>query len=482
MFMKGKAGILTGNLGYYALAHLSLFLFGFLKIPVLTNLFSPQELGVYAWCVALLAYFDIIFLSWANATLWRYIYQNEAGSSFIRLLSAILPLLLFILGGAAILLTIIIVAFVPESEKVWMLVIGFCTIVSQQAISIYYLYLQSQKKIRPWCWSIVAQLIIGFALLLLFTLRFNAGVYSIFLSALVFNILFCLLKFIQHKAVFKYLFGRFSLRDYKAITTYSYLAILLSCCLMLLNNGDRFLISYLKSDSTLGLYAQSYSLASVGLYAAIQAFNTIIAPSYNRALLHKEDSNTTKNIIAVYVLLFTPLLVFLVLNAKAITTLLLSPSFQGYHAVFAWAATGIYCYGICHFLEVRLKFINKTGTVLAILAIAAFLNILLNRILLPENNVTVAAIISFASYLLLLLAFTWYNWQFIIQLHLKKLIRDLFFSSGLFITFHFLLAQQQLFQSPILNITIDCISAVLIYYSFLKKHISLLTYFFQKIV
>jgi O-antigen/teichoic acid export membrane protein len=363
-----------------------------------------------------------------------------------------------------------------------MLVLGFCTIVSQQAVSIYYLYLQSHKKIKPWCWSIVAQQIIGFLLLLLFTLCFNAGVYSIFLSVLIFNILFCLLKGIQYKAVFKQLFEKIALKNHKAIATYSYLAILLSCCLMVLNNGDRFLISHLKGDNVLGLYAQSYSLASVGLYAAIQAFNTIIAPSYNRALLHSEDPNTTKNIIAVYVLFFTPLLVFLILNAKVITTLLLARPFQGYHAVFAWAAIGIYCYGICHFLEVRLKFMNKTGTVLGILAVVAFLNILLNRILLPEKDVTVAAIISFACYLLLLLVFVWYNWHFITRLNLKNLFSDLLISSGFFIAFHFFLMRQQLFQNPILYLAVDCIAAILIYYLFLKRHLSLLTYFLKKII
>lgn len=471
----------TSNFPYYVLAHFSVLLVSFIKIPVLTTLFSPQELGVYAWCVALLAYFDIILFSWANATLWRYVYQKETVRSFMQLLAAIVPLLLVAFAVAVLLLALVTAFFITETEKTEALLLGFLTITTQQAVSVYLLYLQSQKRIRQWCLSIVAQQVTGLLLLVLLALVFKAGVKSIFLSALAFNVIFILLKVVQHGAACRQLLRSVTLTNYKLIATYSYLSILISACLMLLNNADRFLISHLKSDTALGLYAQSYSLASVGFYAAIQAFNTITAPAFNRALLHKPDPGTAAKVLELYVFLFTPALVFLLLNAKTITTILLAPPFQGYHPVFSWAAIGIYCYGVCHFLEVRLKFINRTRIVLSLLAVTAALNIVLNRMYLPVAGITVSAVISFISYLLLLLLFLFCNRSFIKELGIKTLLRDLAGSSAILAVLHFLLAQLKLFQNPIMYLFIDIAAAATIYSIFLKKHVRLLHFFFKEI-
>src|SRR5688500_16447611 len=93
------AQIVFNKLVFYFIGYGVVILSTLIKVPLLTNLFTSEELGVYSIIVSGLSYIEIIFFSWISGTIWRHVYNYNA--SFENSAVAVLPLFTIMVVVAA---------------------------------------------------------------------------------------------------------------------------------------------------------------------------------------------------------------------------------------------------------------------------------------------------------------------------------------------------------------------------------------------
>jgi O-antigen/teichoic acid export membrane protein len=430
--------ILDNKLVYYLFVQFFVFIISIIKVPVFTSFFKPEAVGDYALAVSILSYIEIIFLSWISSTFWRFIYEDKIVKGFIHFIALAKPLFAFILSASFLLILGLLYYFRMSPGVFHILIAGYFSIIIQQAVAIYFLYLQAVKQTKKWSLLYLLQQVSAFAIFLLITIKWQTGPVSVYISSLVVNLLFGFAILLYHRKRMPQLFKKSKFALQKQLFSYSYLALGANVLLLILNNADRFLIYHLKGGSDLGRYSQSYSLASVGFSSAIQAFTTFFLPFYNHSIVKTDTPQHNAAIIKLYLILFTPIMVLLILNSSTLTHLFLAPSFQGLHTVFSWVVAGIYCYGLANFFEIRLKLLNQIVRVDVILLAIALLNIVLNWTLLSFTGLVTPAIVTFVSYSVLLTAFIISNQNYMKQLHLSKPFFYVVLVNGCVAVIHFL--------------------------------------------
>ena len=459
---------------YYSLGYGFAFCFALFKVPFLTNFFTPGELGAYTLINSFLAYIDIIFFSWVNGTIWRNLYDKQF-QTYSSLLNGIIPILFlaFLFAGAS---TFALSFMITSSSAT--LTIAFFSSLSNQIISLYITYLLYKRHISKWSFFICGQNLLNLLLLIFFVIICQLDILSVFLSTLLAN--FLLLLFYLTPLYFKkFSFLTIDTNHYKRVFSYSALLTLINIFFTALNNGDRFIIDYYKSKEKLGQYSLNYSLATVGFSSFIQLFTTIFLPAYIKNLGAKENSQSNVRIVQLYVLLFTPLLCFFIFNSSIFTDILLGKNFRGFSSVFNWVAVGIYCYGFGNFFETRLKILNRIKVVAIILAVHAVLNLVLNMLLLKHFEMETAAIVTFASYLSIMIFFVGKNWLFFLNLNLSLIFRKIFLASLLFLGVC-ILVKNSSFNNFVM-LLVNCFSGAVLYYFFLKEYLPIVKNSIQEV-
>ena len=457
------------NLLFYFIGYLFIFSFTFFKIPLITHYFKPQELGLYAIISSALNYIDILFFSWISGTIWRYAYDNKF-KSFGALTLSILPLLavMAILAG----ISTFLLSFLFNIETRSILKIAFFSNLSILLVSIYLNYLLYKKQIKSWCAMVCFQSLFSLLILIFLVTAHNLSIESIFISTGVCNfIIIAYSLFINFKRI-KIIHDFNTLELRKQVFTYSVFVTTHNIFLAILNSGDRFIIDYYKGKEKLGHYSQNYNLASVGLFAFIQFFNTVFMPLYSKNLSIKETNQTNNKIIQLYLLLFTPVLCFLLLNSTPITEIVLGKEFRGFSKIFDWVAVGTYFFGLSNFFEVRLKFLGNPKIVVFICGLLSIFNLVANGFLLKNNSIEMAAYVTFFSYFLMMILFVSYNWQFFLKLDLLRFFPGIFYATLICIFFTILSGYGNF--SNWTKITLNALVALISYSILLKKRLHVL--------
>jgi O-antigen/teichoic acid export membrane protein len=167
------------------------------------------------------------------------------------------------------------------------------------------------------------------------------------------------------------------------------------------------------------------------------------------------------------------------MNSGVFTDILFGKEFRGYSMIFNWIAAGIYCFGITNFFEIRLKFMNRISSTVVIIGVHALLNILLNLWLLKTWSIEIASVITFGTYAMMMIVFIIYNRKFFSTLGLMTFIPDLIYSSLFFIAVA--IPVQHYLPFNWLILFINGISALVIYWLFLKKHLEVVKYCIRRI-
>src|SRR5688572_3285012 len=385
---------ISSTLLYFGTGYAFIFCFGLFKLPFLTNFFKPEQLGIYAVINSFLSYIDIVFFSWINGTIGRYIYDKKF-QSYSTLLSGIFPLLCLaiLLAGT----TTFFLSFLVANTNI--LMIAFLSGLTNQLLSLYLTCLLYKHYVSRWCVFVCLQNLLSFLLLIAFVVFYELDIRSIFLSTLVGNgvllVIYLIPRYLRKSGI---VFLRGNLNLYKSLFSFSIMLTITNIFLTALNNADRFIIDYHKSREKLGQYSQNYSLATVGFYSFVQLFSTIFSPLYIKNLSSGERPESNIKIVQLYLLIFFPVLCFLIFNSSPLTDILFGKEFRGFSEIFSWVAAGIFCYGFANFFETRLKIFNRVRTVASILAIHVCLNIVLNMLLLKWFSINIAAIVTFFCY------------------------------------------------------------------------------------
>ncbi|MEQ9809769.1 lipopolysaccharide biosynthesis protein [Streptococcus jiangjianxini] len=168
-----------------------------------------------------------------------------------------------------------------------------------------------------------------------------------------------------------------------------------------LSASDRYIISFLGSNSQVGIYSTNYLLAN----SIYMLFSLIVLGAFHPMIMREwqiSKSSTEKLVnesINVYLSLMIPLSFYGILKSPVLLSFFKGSNYSHYASIFNWTVLGIFIYGLSMLFHKYFELIEKTILIFYFNMIAAVLNIILNLVLIPLFGFQISAFTTFLSYL-----------------------------------------------------------------------------------
>ncbi|WP_394801087.1 oligosaccharide flippase family protein [Niabella ginsengisoli] len=172
---------LKKHLFWYSISSIFSFCIGFIKLPLYTTHFSPQNFGYYSLVSIGYSFISIAFLNWAGLSLWRfYIIRKEEGR-LRELYSTIFKL--FLILATSLFLASLIVSFLLTDPLLKKLIFfGGISFISTELANIALSHLKINQRSKLYTIITCFQVLLAFAILLLLTFIFNFGIEAFLLA------------------------------------------------------------------------------------------------------------------------------------------------------------------------------------------------------------------------------------------------------------------------------------------------------------
>jgi len=374
---------------------------GFILLIVLTHSLTPDEFGLYATIVAIVNLSDTLVSAWLRQSILRFYpdYQVEGKArefqeKALLLVVLAMPIVGLVTGGVMLAL-----GYRPEQTIVALGVLFaqtiftyLTTLYQSKRLSRNYAEVTLIQSVVQIVW-VLSLVYLGRGGYILAVLGFAAGYLSgglyILLNRAKTNIHISL-----------------SLRNLDWVLNRNLLAYGLPMsiwflCFQLLFLANRLIIGSLRSYEEVGIYASAYDLINGSLSLMMTPFllaaHPIIlqlwAQTHERAVIE----GLIKSISRYLLLLFLPLFFFsLVVNEELFFVLGRGFGIKGWVVPVLIASS--FCSAFTMYIHKGLEIAKRTQIMMGVAILTAFLNVMLNLLLVGQYGYAGSAIISLASY------------------------------------------------------------------------------------
>ncbi len=418
-----------GDFSWYLFGTTVPVLLNFVKNPIFTRYFTPEEYGYFSLVFLTFNYCSLTLFSWLSSNIWRYYYLYKKENRLNVLFSNIGGLYL---TGSLILAAITFIWYINvDSILVKKIILySFLYYLLNDITSLYLVMIRLEKKSRAYNLIQSLRAIVNFGLLSFFafilSMRIEAMALSFFLSTCI------IVAYIFYSSFRKYPFfipspRMFSFSGSKPFLIYGTVGLLTNFTMLLLNNSDRYFIALFHTIEDVGIYNQNYAIAQTSIYALTLAFMNTINPVFNKQLTENPENSAplTSRLMFYYLVLMTPLTFVIAFFAKEVNLLLLGKGFRSGYMVLSYVSISLFIYGFTGFSETRLKFSNRFRVVIIAFITACLINIILNYILLQQFDYTWAAKTTLIAFVVLCLLISYFDHKgtlFFFRHYLKEIV------------------------------------------------------------
>ncbi len=377
----------------------------FIRNPIFTRIFTPEEFGYYSLVFLTFNYFTLTLFSWLSSNIWRYYYEYKDRNQ--------LPVLFSNLGGLYLAGSLVLVVI----SSVWyfnveqllvkkLILFSFLYYVLNDITALYLVMIRLEKKTKEYNITQSLRAIINFAILCVLTfilkMRIEAMVLSFFIATILL-IIYIYLKSVRNYPYFLPRLSLFQIKECKVFLTFGLVGLITNFTLMLLNNSDRYFVALFHSISEVGIYNQNYAIAYTSILALTTAFMNTINPNLNRTLT-QQISNSTP-VVARYMLIYffalAPITFLIAFFTREINYILLGDAFRQGYSILSYVSVSLFLFGFSSFSGTKLKFSNRFKLVIAAYITSCVVNVILNYFLLQRFDYTWAAITTLLAFLCL---------------------------------------------------------------------------------
>lgn len=374
----------------------------FIRSPIFTRHFTPEEYGNYTLVFITFSYLSILLLTWISSCFWRFYPKYNYTDKKRDLYSSIFYL---ILASLFIIFIVTVILYYKNTNiHIKRLVIfAFLHIISAESLNIINIPIRYEGKARLYNIINIIRAIAGFSILLILTFGLKQGIESFLASTSTINfiLIISILLFYNAKDWIKPLKPNFKI--IKEVFNYGKSGLLANVGLLLLINSDRYLIGIFSGKDKVGIYNQLYNIAQLSIAAIVNIFFAVINPIFLNVLENnkKEQDNYTTKYYILLSLIIIPLTVYFSLFTHEICHIMLGERFRiGQNFLPAIMFSSL-LYGYTLFHEVRLKFSDKINKVVQGTLLASLINLVLNLIIIPKFGYLYATLTTLISYLFL---------------------------------------------------------------------------------
>lgn len=376
----------------------------FIRLPIFTRYFTPEEYGYYTLVTSTFAYMSMVLFSWISSCLWRFYNEAEKKNTLNALYS---NLIFFSLASSFLLLAITTIWLILiKSTLVYRLVfLSFLQLTSGQALSLYLVTVRIREKALFYNLIYSLQAIGAFALLFYFAFSLNYRIESILIGQVIINIILIIVIIAGIRKFPRISFTLVTGKSVRELLTYGTVGLYTSFCVLLLVSADRYIIAIFHDIGSVGIYNQIYMLGQFSIYHLVTVFFNTINPRLIKVLTYKPPdlNDQIAGFIRFFIIIILPLVFYFSIFSRQMANILLGEKFRIGYRMIPFIMTSSFLYGLTLFNEAKLKFENRFRTLIAGMTIACLGNIALNFILVPLWGYQAAAWTTLLAYIVLYL-------------------------------------------------------------------------------
>lgn len=411
MLIKGfKEYKVYKDMLWYLIGTIIPIIITFIRTPIFTRYFTPEEYGSIGLINITFGYILIIVFAWITNCLWRFYYKYKNKDKLNELYSNIL--FMYIIASVfTVVICFIWAGLFSDSDNINLIILSLIQTLLTQCIALYMIIVRLQGKAALYNLSNVSLNIGSFIILILLTFRMGHRIEATIESNIIVNIILFALIIFRHRKItnISYKFIQFS--SVKKFFKYGLTISLGDLSLLLLTSSDRYIIKIFDSIEAVGIYNQIYNLAQMSIATLIAVFFNAVNPILFRELENNLDNydKTMNRYITIFILMIVPITMYFSIFSKQIAAILLGESFRVGYRMMPFIMITSLMYGMALFIENKLNFSNRMMITVKGFVLASILNISLNLIFIPLFNYEVAAATTLIAYIFLYLFYYFYD-------------------------------------------------------------------------
>lgn len=382
----------------YALEPILLKVITIFLIPLYTKYLSPSDYGNLQLLLTVGHFFRLVSGLGLVSSFWKFVSISENYNKKDVSLTLILTQIYI---GFSILIIFIIIKFTFYSNNIlsFLIILVLLYQIIALIFSTVLLFLREQLKSLKYLILTVLQNIIFVILNILFILILRKTYYFIIYSYLISYIISVIFSFRIFVSNIK---GSYNFKLSLEMIKYGFPLMIGNLVYIIITMSDRFFLKVYSTDEALGLYSYGYKYAdminALFINVIFLAWNPIRWKVYEMKDGKKIFANFNKILHMIFIF-FTLLLTSVILIFGLYLTKN-SDYLNGFKILFIIAFSNVF-YGLYYFNSMGLLFKNKTKIITYIISISAFLNIMMNFLLIPKFGMLGAAIATMLSYICL---------------------------------------------------------------------------------
>ncbi len=392
---------LSGQTAIYGTGHILARLVTFLLLPLYTNIFTAEEYGVISLAYVFMGFMGVVLHYGLDVALMKQYVQTKSeertaffSSAYVSLVLTSLLFAIVVSLNQNALAPIILDSAYPRLIVLiaWIL---FCDVLW----SVPQLILRAEEKPTKYIALSLINVIATMALNLVFVLVLKMGIEGVLLSNLIVSgsLLIISLPIVLKRFSVKHVSGKY----WRRLMTFGFPFLPAGIFSMLMEIADRYLLKWLTNMETVGLYSAGYKIGML-MMLAVMGFNMGWQPFFLKAGADQKIvfARITTYVLAILGFLWLLLYIWVEdivrINIGGIS--FYGEAFWASTAIVPVIALGYWFHGV-YILQVPGMYLQeKSKNLMAVRAMGAFTNIVLNFILIPEYGAMGAAWATCASF------------------------------------------------------------------------------------
>lgn len=396
--MNSKFKSLFKDISVYGLGNIFGTAIGFVTIPILTRLFTPEDYGVMSVLGAFTSMVSMfIIMGFTTAQSYFFFQTEEQSDRKITLSTSLIyriSVAILLCGIAFMFASPICKVLFNDQSYIPYLKIVLATIPISVLVVLFSNILRMNFEKWRYLGMNLGRRLVGVGLILLFIISFKMGLKGFFLSGLVSSAIFFLLGFL----LVKDLIGtNFSMTRFKEMFFYALPLLPGSLSMWVLHFSDRYFLVNFTSKEAVGLYSIGYKLSTI-IFLVTRAFRIAWAPFGFQVSKDKDVKEFYADVLFYYVTFLSITCVTLGLFAREVLMILTPSDYHAGSKVVGWLALGELFYGILPIMGMGILLTKNTRVNSYAFGTAAVLNIILNYFLITNFGYMGAAIATVISF------------------------------------------------------------------------------------
>lgn len=368
-------------------------LIGFVLLPIYTAYLSTAEYGMLQYIITIGAFLLMIISGGLQTSFWKFRSDDNQASNEEVALNILLTQLSI---GVCVVILLYLVKDRVFDQNISTLVVIYVVgqVIYTMYRSILFVLRAAHKPVHYVVVAILYALILA-GLNILFIVYFKMNYAGIIYGIVISNILFSFLLIMYSKEYS----GKINLKLSAEMLKYGAPLILGNLAALVISMSDRLFLKAYSTESELGLYSIGYQFANLVMVFLITPFFLGWNPM-RWEICKMENAKEIFSKIYKGLLFFLPVAALMIISIAIIVGKFLvsnSEYLSGFSITATIAFSHVF-FALYYFNSMGMLFQNKTKLITATILTAAFVNMLLNYMFIPEYGMIGAALATLLSY------------------------------------------------------------------------------------